>query len=59
MKLKYKKAYVLVEKGKICHYYSLMLVFFTKTDAWKEKTYRNKILGHKMEVKQCMMCIEA
>lgn len=58
MKLNYKKAWVLVEQGKVSHYYSLLMVFKTKKNAIAERDYRNRVLGHKMQVKQCIMTIE-
>lgn len=52
------KAYALVEKGKLCHYYALAYICFTKKQAMIEKKFRNEDLGHEMEVRRCVVDIE-
>lgn len=46
------KLYALYEKGKLCHYYSLAFICFTKKQAKIERDMYNKELGHKMEIRR-------
>lgn len=43
------KLYALIENGKLCHFYSLAFVMFTRKQAEIERKYYNE-LGHKMKV---------
>lgn len=48
--MKKQRYYALIEEGKLCHYYSLTFICFTRKQAEIEKRYYNKELGHKMKV---------
>ena len=48
------RAWALVEEGKLCHYYALAYITFTKKQALIEKEFRNEYpLNHKMKVVKC------
>lgn len=48
--MKKQRYYALVEEGKLCHYYSLAFIFFTRKHAENEKRWRNQCFEHKMKV---------
>jgi len=52
------KAYALVEKGKLCHYYALPFILMTKSQAVIEREYYNKELYHKMEIRKCVILVD-